>query len=291
MMNKQENTPFESDADIKKTIIEFLVSASNRLRSDTADFISDSSDVEAVHQMRLEIRKIRSLLFFIKTLINNDCYESLNGKLKQLNKSLAAMRDLDILILNCNRFNESNRLTGIIQAERTDLSDSLRTELSNPDEKQKVLAIDWTTAIEWNDSTRLEETVPDYVRSELSRMLKKYLKLGKSTDFSMPDQLHKFRIAGKKIKTILELFLPILDKKEQKLYRSLKKLLQTIGDIHDFQTSRSILLELSNKNAVPSDEVRKSVEYFKKKEKKKAKSLDADWHRAKKGIKTCLKTR
>ncbi len=272
-------------------MIKFLVSASKRLKSDTADFMSDASAVETVHQMRLEIRKIRSLLFFIKKMITSGCYDSLNGGLKHLNKSLAAIRDLDILISNCSRFNKSSVLSSIVRAERLDLSDSLRKKLAGPDGKSKIVPIDWPAAIEWNDSARLETAVSDYVRSELSVMLKKYLKLGRKTDFSAPDQLHRFRIAGKKIKTILELFLPILDMKGQKLYRRLKKLLQTIGDIHDFQTSCAIVLELSEKNSVPSDEVRQSADYLRKSEKRKAKSLDSDWHSTKKMIKIYRLTR
>lgn len=287
-MNKKESTSFEIDTDLKKTVLKILVSASNRLDSETANFISDPSDAETVHKMRLEIRKMRSLSSFIKKIAKSGCYNSINGRLKLLNKSLAAIRDLDILVLNCRQYNKSGRLTGIMSTERTVLSNRLRKEMSNPDRGQKMLPIDWPAAIEWDNQAIHETTTSDYVKKELIVMLKRYLKLGKNTDFSVPNQLHKFRIAGKKIKNIMELFLPILDIKEQKLYRRLKKLLQLIGDIHDFTASRCILTELSKKDSGLSDEANELARYFKKIEKKKAKCLHADWHRAENTIKSVL---
>lgn len=290
-MNEKGSIPFEIDADIKKTAIKLLVSASNRFESETAKFISDPSDAETVHQMRLEIRKIRSILYFIKKIIRGDCYNAINGKLKQFNSSLAAIRDLDILVSNCKLYTKSdNHLTGIISTERTILSNSLLEEILKAQRRQKMLLFDWPDAIEWDHPASHETVTSDYVRKELSVLLKSYLKLAKKTDFSVPDQLHRFRIAGKKIKNIMELFLPILTIRGHKLYRKLKKILQSIGDIHDFNTSRRILTELSRKDSFISDEANKPAKCFRKIEKKKTKYLNGDWHRVRHAIKACIET-
>lgn len=289
-MNNQNCISYKLDTDIKQAVITFLVSSTNSFESETSKFISNPSDMETVHKMRLEIRKIRSTLFFVKKIIKNDCYNTINSELKFLNGSLAAIRDLDILALNCKLYNKSdNHLANIVLTERTTLSNSFVEKISKMLEKQKTLLFDWSTVIEWDSSAVYETTTHNYVKKELIDMLKKYLKLGKNTDFSLSYEMHKFRIAGKKIKSIIELFLPILDIQYHKLYKKLKKTLQLIGNIHDFYASNYILLELSRKNLSISYEADKLAKYFREIGKKETKYLHDDWQQVRNIVKSILK--
>lgn len=289
-VNKKESASFDIDNNIKKAVMTFLSSSTDSFESETSKFISDPSDIETVHKMRLEIRKIKSILFFIKNMLKTHCYNTINKELKFLNEALAAIRDLDILIFNSKLYNKSDdALTNVVLTERTKLSNSFVNEISKILKKQKTLLFDWQTVIEWETSTVYQVTTCNYVKKYLAIMLKKYLKLGKNTDFFVPNEMHTFRIEGKKIKNILELFLPLLDIEYHKLYKSLKKTLQSLGNIHDFYASNYILLSLSKNNSSISHEATKLAKYFKEVGEKETNQLNTLWPEVRNSIKSLLK--
>lgn len=288
-MNKKESVSFDVDTDIKNVVMRFLVSSTDCFELETAKFIKDPSDIEAVHQMRLEIRRIKSIIFFVKKMLKNDCYNKINKKLNFLNGALAEIRDLDILAFNSKSYDKSHDLLiQVVLTERTKLSNSFAEEISKILEKQKTLLFDWQTVIEWDSSSVYQATTCNYVKKDLAIMLKKYLKLGKNTDFFVPNEMHTFRISGKKIKNILELFLPILDIKYHKLYKALKKTLQSLGNIHDFYASNYILLVLSKNNSSISPEATKLAKYFKEIGEKETKELNTLWPEVRNIIKSIL---
>lgn len=57
-----------------------------------------AGDVEAVHQMRVAVRRLRSDLRTLKPLLRNEWAEELSDALRPLAGSLGAVRDLDVLV-------------------------------------------------------------------------------------------------------------------------------------------------------------------------------------------------
>lgn len=286
-MSKQGHGSFDEDGNPGKKLTGFLTSASEHLEIETEHYISDPSDAEIVHTMRLEIRKIRSVLFFLKKgAIAADFY-TLNHQLKQLNRPLAKIRDLDILIANCRRIQTSDALIQTVSDERTSLSTFLQEQLMNQMDTLKRHSAAWQKTIEWTDHNH-DATGPEYLKKELIRLLKSYLRKGKKVKFSDPDQMHRFRIAGKKIKNILELLITDQSTDFQKLYKQLRKMIQLIGNVHDLTASRRILEKIAeNKPAVQEDAIH-TIRIFKKMEHEKAKHLQFRWHKVKKKIKKCI---
>jgi Uncharacterized conserved protein len=286
-MNKQGHGPSDENENPSKKLIGFLTSASENLKIETGHFISDPSDVETVHRMRLEIRKIRSVLFFLKKSAVTNNFGTLNDKLKQLNRPLAEIRDRDILIANCRRIQARDALIQTVSDERTSLATSLREQLKSKTDSLKLHPADWREKAEWTDRTQ-NATVPAHFKKEWIRLLKNYQKKGEKVDFSDPDQVHRFRIAGKKIKNILELWVPGRNTDFQKLYKQLRKMLRSIGDVHDLTASRRILAKIAENKPAVQDDAAQTVRIFKKMEDEKAKHLHSRWHKVKKKVKKCI---
>jgi CHAD domain-containing protein len=57
-----------------------------------------AGDVEAVHQMRVAVRRLRSDLRTLKPLLRSDWADELSASLRPLAASLGAVRDLDVLV-------------------------------------------------------------------------------------------------------------------------------------------------------------------------------------------------
>lgn len=58
---------------------------------------------EYVYLFRVDMRKIRGLLNFIKPILGEDVYAELNQQLRDLGQRLSPIRDLDTVIEECTR--------------------------------------------------------------------------------------------------------------------------------------------------------------------------------------------
>lgn len=287
-MTKTNNKPAESGTDLKSTSIRLLAAASSSLESATQTFIADSSDPETVHRMRLEIRKIRSVLFLLKKVTVADSYQAISDRLKRLNHALADIRDRDILIANCREMANSSELTNRVVTERTRRAERLRKQLASKEKDGRFLSADWPKSIQWKEQDVTGVAAASYVKERLNSRLTKYLKAGKKVDFDVPDEAHQFRIAGKKIKNVMELYLSEKDQGSRKLVESLSKLLRAIGSAHDMTASRRILQKMSSDDPKLHNENVQAVRHIKQLEKKKSGHLHHRWLRVRKKIKHCM---
>lgn len=286
LINMKENKLVVTD--IRSNIISLLLPISEKFESEILEFMLNTSDIETIHKLRLYLRKIKSTLFFGKKLIKISSYTSINKSLGFYNNSLASIRDLDMLILNCRYNNSNDKLINFIIKERNRLADNLKEKIIPIKANNQSLIYDSLKKIQWKHSIDCEKNTNIYLRNKIKKMLKNYFFMSKRINIYDLKEMHEFRLYGKKIKNVMELYIMLLDKKHIEIYKKLKKMLEIIGEVNDCYVAAGILLNLSEKNIEISVESKKMAKKFKKIGNKKRKTLNKYCWKIRQNIKPAI---
>ncbi len=102
-----------------------LVSVLQDITSWQSRFLRDPDDVACAHELRVSIRRARSLLSFIKPALNGEEYVSMQSALKAVAGRLAYIREIDVLQDQLRSFLKKNKglssrkaLAGLLKNER-----------------------------------------------------------------------------------------------------------------------------------------------------------------------------
>ncbi|MGL5540379.1 MAG: CHAD domain-containing protein, partial [Erysipelotrichaceae bacterium] len=191
-----------------------------------ASWMTQPQDVERLHQWRLHMRRLESLLVWMKPAIAKKELRPLSTKVHALNQALSTMRDLDrFLALNEPWLSAKVREQAI--AKRSALQAKwINTEIPL-----------WTPLVQ-----ELSLRNPHRTRN-LAAAFEKRLHTYQN-DFrtlSMHDQqaVHRLRLQGKILANWMELF-PQLDHPWMHARNTLKAQLKCMGELHDFECASAM---------------------------------------------------
>lgn len=83
---------------VEEKIMKILNDQFTEMENEAVNYHNNPYLPENVHQYRVAMRRMRSLLKFIKPVIDEESYDELNELLKNQGKSLSPIRDLDVFI-------------------------------------------------------------------------------------------------------------------------------------------------------------------------------------------------
>ena len=210
-------------------------------------------DATAVHMMRVAVRRLRSAIAAAKPFLAPAAAEKANVQLRSIQQSLGALRDFDVL--SAGLATHDSGKSGANKGRR-DLAEWVdrrrRTAMSNAERavgsKEQTLA--WLRSMEWLESldragrraarsaTPLRRAVPVM----LDRLFKRVRKRGRNVAGQNPTELHRLRIACKKLRYGLELFRSLYAAKDvAAMLRPLKALQEDLGTLNDTHVARPVL--------------------------------------------------
>ncbi|MDO4177732.1 MAG: CHAD domain-containing protein [Phascolarctobacterium sp.] len=211
------------------------------------DVLTNEEDKPVIRQLRVKIRRLRSLLALLTPLFKE---EEINAWLKVWKAafdSLAIVRELDVALLNCERIarrHEENRgvpiLEKILTAKR---QAAVQVYLNNV--QLNVITHKNVDFLFWLYSTELTElgtasSLQDFLNLRFTKWTGKLLVLReKYPDATDMTSLHKIRIKIKRFRYAL-LSIPEL-KKSLELLRALKNLQDSLGFLHDDFVGEALL--------------------------------------------------
>lgn len=167
--------------------------------------VGKKPDVENVHKLRVTIRRIRSIL---------QVTHNKNNKLKQLAKELGKVRDLDVAIINCQKFKlNPNPLKELRSTRLKKVHRLLEAEERKSIEK-KVNFI----------RKRLQSASQFDIKLSISNIFDEFERLKKPTTL---EEFHQIRIALKKVRYLFEA--------NGKTTGALKKIQDQLGEVHDLE--------------------------------------------------------
>jgi len=214
---------------------------------DLAEAVHEDPSPEALHQLRVSLRRLRSLWWAFAPLLD----KGENGRQRAVYKFLATAagktRDWDILIeLLSQQDGASPELIAKLEQARADTLAISRETLLNADVKHLLRDAFASTSAELNVAhvprIALHKFAAKRVRAS-ERSLKKRIKRANRAKRTNYTAFHDVRKAGKKLRYLFEFFGPELESGHKRTLEHLKKIQKRFGKLNDTVASEALLRE------------------------------------------------
>ncbi|WP_118182987.1 CHAD domain-containing protein [Paraburkholderia phosphatilytica] len=206
--------------------------------------LASSTDAEVLHQMRVALRRLRSLLWAYRPLLDRGFDDQQRALFKRLAAAAGETRDWDILIELLKHAPESAALDiAALEAERAKALQRSRELLAGRDVKPMLRAALQTANRALNtahERTPLERFARRRFASA-DRSLKRRMRRAAHAKRGDYASFHDVRKAAKKVRYLLEFFEPLLAKKQRKALKPLKKVQKRLGELNDVVASEALL--------------------------------------------------
>ncbi len=228
-----------------------------------APFCRLGAGPEGVHQLRVALRRLRSVLKAFRPAARGAALEALDEGLKALARRLGPARDWDVFLLGLSAEaaaalgGEDRRLLALrraAEAKRDAAYGALRRELDGPNFRR--LALDGVSALlrrPWRDEPdAADEAALDAPPAEFGAALlgKRWRKLHESGDGIAEhsfEALHELRLEAKRLRYAAELFAPLWGgKAARRFLKRLSALQEALGTVNDAAVARGLLASLDS---------------------------------------------
>jgi CHAD domain-containing protein len=225
------------------------------------------SDPEVLHKLRVALRRLRSLWWAYEPLLDKKDAKLQRDEFKYLADAAGKTRDWDVLrnilaVDQRTRLSLSPLLLAVDEHRANALLFSRRTIRSAGVEEilQRALA----GARHQLDSRATSPTLSEFAgeRVELAeKALKKRIERATQPEHPGYAALHEVRIAGKKLRYLLEFFSPVLGGSHESTIERLTSVQDELGKLNDLVTSETLLREYVSQLGEPKV-VKEAVRYL-----------------------------
>jgi CHAD domain-containing protein len=214
-----------------------------------AHALQSAADPEALHKLRVALRRLRSLWWAYSPVLDRTSSKSQRQEFKLLADAAGRIRDWDVLreLLEADR-SKKQLLVPLLPRidelrakafslsrraiECTSVEQSLQRAFEGAQRQLELSASGITLAAFAEDRVKSAE-----------KGLKKRVKQAVAQDDSDYDSLHEVRIAGKKLRYLLEFFSPVLDGSHRAAIERLAAVQDELGKLNDLVTGEALLRE------------------------------------------------
>ncbi len=222
-------------------------------RQNEAGTIADH-DTEFLHDYRVALRKVRSVVSLFKGVYAPEQTEELKLRLGNLMARTGPLRDLDVYLLERDRYLSLvprsmrpgldmlfDRFAHDRATEQARLAKHLGSKSYRKEIADLIARFDHPEGL--LPGPEADHSVLDYSQGLIWKRYRKVCKIGAGIDDATPDErVHELRIHCKKLRYAMELFAPLFDQKALKrLVKALKKLQETLGDFNDSSVQQEAL--------------------------------------------------
>ena len=216
-------------------------------------FIENPEQPEMAHELRICLRRLRSVLTFSEPLTVIKQYTWYQDELRKLGQKIATIRGLDVAyaswqqVVNYKTTEENSKLwVGDLLIEKRNqemekVVHEFRAGLATPlllGLWAELLDKDWQQVITYN------HTAKEYVISNVASWLKKVKKDEEETvEWTDGEYVHNLRLEIKKIRYVVEVMQPLLGE-SSRLIEQLTRLQDTLGIICDSHGTEVLLKTL-----------------------------------------------
>ncbi len=203
-----------------------------------------------IHRLRVEMRKLRALLSFLKPIIDKEVYGKLNNNFRDLGKLLSPLRDLDTLIGIMSEIAKSKPDLINNYANIFSYLEKERYQSAKEGTKKKFikefdqLLFETNTvetlelALEETNTATFERFIKERYKDKAKKMKKHY----KELDQTNYEAIHEVRKEAKKVRYAAVGFKTILPKKKRKKIKTNAIYIQEhLGQLTDKHVSIDLL--------------------------------------------------
>lgn len=210
------------------------------LQQNTPGILHDI-DTEFLHDYRVAVRKIRTLVSEFPYVFDDQIFEKARTDFKFIGQKSNRLRDTDVYLLEKQWYIDKlpqeqhdhlEEFFDYIQVDRKTALKDFKLFLNSEDYKQKL---DYWVKFISRPSQVKGLRLGAFAANLLHRRFQKIIKKGKKIDNSSPDeQLHRLRIDGKKFRYHLEFFGSLFSDKQVKAFlKKMKALQDCLGTFND----------------------------------------------------------
>lgn len=198
---------------------------------------------EALHQLRVALRRLRSLWWAYRPLLDKRENDRQRALYRFLADAAGTTRDWDILLgLLAHEASGPGGLQGLYDARERALATSRET-LVNADIKTILHDALARTSKELNTAHQrhgLRAFAKKRVRAA-ENGLRRRMRAASRAKLSNYDAFHDVRKAGKKVRYLVEFFAPLMNGARDGTLKRLKKLQERFGELNDVISSEALL--------------------------------------------------
>ena len=202
--------------------------------------------VEGLHQLRVAFRRLEVALGAFGREFKQGWLEELRGRAKILSGRMAPARDLDVFVgkLLADRAEIGGDAMAALRARaetaRDAAWDAALACIASPD--FELFTDDVAGLAQSQLPLTQERRLPRTARHMLDRQMQRVKKRGKTARSRDEGDLHRLRIALKKLRYTAEFFAPLYPKKDVKRYlKKLRDLQNHFGDLNDIANVRGVV--------------------------------------------------
>lgn len=224
-------------------------------------------DPEALHDMRVAVRRLRAARRLLRAGMPASFEASLGEDLRWLGAMLGSVRDLDVQLDRAGRLLQLTppalrkgfvAFADDLRAQRAQARHALLQSLDSPRYLRLLLRLERFGEARPRRRALGEAALPaaGLAADALSRAYRKLRKRGRALEHEpLPEELHELRIRAKRARYILEFFRDLASKPARRAARRLAKLQDLLGEYNDSVVSAAFVqqyLDGAGIDAAPS---------------------------------------
>lgn len=199
---------------------------------------------EAIHQMRVALRRLRSAVKVFRKLLDRDALAPLRAEIRWLLSCLGPARDGDVFLAEIldpvlASHPDAPALTQLHQEWRQQRDQDFATALAAVDSPRFArlhLALgQWVAAPRWTETRHAGRNVTAFARKVLTRHHRALMRAGGRNLAKLPaEELHEVRILGKQMRYAAEFFASLYPRGRAKPWQGvLADLQESLGGLND----------------------------------------------------------
>ena len=217
----------------------------------------EGSDPEGVHQMRVALRRLRTVCALFRRDIPSPAFQTVNSEARWLMQQLGPARDWDVFAeTTVTRLAAAapdvdfGGLREAVERQRKSSYAALQTVLADPRCSRFLLSLGclverrgWRNEIDSEALAALSLPMPTLANKILARLHRKALRRGAHFRQLNVDAQHDLRIDLKKLRYAAEFFLPLypMHAPARRYARRLARLQTSLGRVRDIASTRVLL--------------------------------------------------
>jgi triphosphatase len=192
-----------------------------------------SDDPEALHQLRVGLRRLRSALRAFRDILERRQAGALARRLRRLSPKLGAARDWDVLVERLDREGAPAQLLCRAREKRDRARASAR---------RAVASKAFGKLLERARALRAAEGAPGLAAASLARAHAKVMKQARGVDWTDAAARHAVRIRVKRLRYACEFFASAFAARRAMPYvAALKELQEILGELNDIAVARRLV--------------------------------------------------
>lgn len=237
------------NATVEDAFSTIVMACLRHFRLNESPLVSDK-DSEALHQLRVAVRRLRTALWLFKPATKGKEHRELNKGLVSLTRELGAARNIDVIL---GSMVPRDPARSQLEKDRRQLYARIIRKLDSLKFRNFLLDIlAWANAGEWRHRKKAARPLIPFAIDRLDRLWERIEGRAAELEQLPVEQRHQLRIDAKKIRYALEFLSGPLkgrDNAQDRFARAAELVQDSLGFLNDLATRQEVLGTLSESPA------------------------------------------